>query len=160
MKAPLHRGNEYSAALLDAFACMAGFGIATWAARAWLGEAAFAAPWAFQWAFSAVIAWLSIVFPESSSTAALPRWVDGFFTATGSNLLVQYGLNYLLRIPAASWSLIVLGSALSLTAASLLRAAIPAAPAGRRDGILLVGFDSSTASLAAGPRGKHGGRAR
>jgi lipopolysaccharide/colanic/teichoic acid biosynthesis glycosyltransferase len=79
----------------------------------------------------------------------LPRWLDGFFTATGANLLVQYGLTYLFGIPAAPWSLIVLGSALSLAAAGLLRKAVPAAPGGRRDGILLVGFDSSTASLAA-----------
>jgi lipopolysaccharide/colanic/teichoic acid biosynthesis glycosyltransferase len=146
MKLSLHRGNEYSASLSDLFACIAGFGVATWAARTWLGQAASEAPWAFQWAFSAAVAWLAIVFPESSSRDGLPRWVDGFFTATGSNLLVQYGLAYLFGIPAASWSLIVLGSALSLAAARLLREAIPG---GRRGGILLVGRDSSTAALAA-----------
>ena len=149
MKPSLHQGNEYSAAFSDLFACMAGFGVATWAAGAWLGQTAFASPWAFQWAFSAAIAWLAIVFPESSSRGGVPRWVDGFFTATGSNLLVQYGLTYLFGIPAAPWFLIVLGSALSLTAAGLLRQAIPVAAGDRRHGILLVGFDSSTASLAA-----------
>ena len=149
MKASLHRGNEYSAALLDLFACTAGFGVATWAVRAWLGPPAFASPWAFQWAFSAAIAWLAVVFPESSSRDGLSRWVDGFFTATGANLLVQYGLTYLFGTPAASWFLIVLGSALSLAAAGLLRAAINIAPGGQREGVLLVGCDSSTASLAA-----------
>jgi len=152
MKASLHRGNEYAAALSDLFACMAGFGVATWAARAWLGEAAFA-PWGFQWAFSTVIAWLAIVFPESSSHGGVSRWIDGFFIATGSNLLVQYGLTYLFGSPAAPWFLIVLGSALSLAAAGLLREALLVATGGRRGGILLVGFDSSTASLAAALEG-------
>jgi len=131
---------------------MAGFGVATWAARAWLGEAAFA-PWGFQWAFSTVIAWLAIVFPESSSHGGVSRWIDGFFIATGSNLLVQYGLTYLFGSPAAPWFLIVLGSALSLAAAGLLREALLVATGGRRGGILLVGFDSSTASLAAALEG-------
>ncbi|HEY1220594.1 MAG: sugar transferase [Bryobacteraceae bacterium] len=149
MKPSLRHGSESSAALLDLLACLVGFGIANWAAGAWMGQAAFAAPWAFQWAFSAAIAWLSIVFPDSSSRDGLPRWVDGFFTATGSNLLVQYGLTYVFGIRATPWYLIILGSALSLAAAGLLRGAIPLAPRGRRDGILLVGFDSSTASLAA-----------
>jgi lipopolysaccharide/colanic/teichoic acid biosynthesis glycosyltransferase len=149
MKPPLRRGHEYFAALVDLLACVAGFGLATWAVRAWLGEAAFAAPWEFQWVFSALIAWLSIVFPEGSSKDGSPRMVDGFFTAAGSNLLVQYGLNYLFGIPAAHWSLIVLGSALSMASTGLLRAAIPVASAGQRAGILLVGFDSSTSSLAA-----------
>jgi len=152
MKASLHRGNEYAAALSDLFACMAGFGVATWAARAWLGEAAFA-PWGFQWAFSTVIAWLAIVFPESSSHGGVSRWIDGFFIATGSNLLVQYGLAYLFGSPAAPWFLIVLGSALSLAAAGLLREALLVASGGRRDGILLVGFDSSTAELTAALEG-------
>jgi len=152
MKASLHRGNEYAAALSDLFACMAGFGVATWAARAWLGEAAFA-PWGFQWAFSTVIAWLAIVFPESSSHGGVSRWIDGFFIATGSNLLVQYGLTYLFGSPAAPWFLIVLGSALSLAAAGLLREALLVASGGRRDGILLVGFDSSTAELTAALEG-------
>ena len=149
MKASRHPGNEYSAALSDLFACVAGFGAATWAIWAWLGQLAFVAPWPFQWAFSAVIAWLAVVFQESSSRNGLPRWVDGFFTATGANLLVQYGLTYLFGIPAAPWFLIVLGSVLSMAAGGLLRVAIPVARASRRDGILLVGFDSSTASLAA-----------
>jgi len=148
MKPPLRRGNQYSAALLDLLTCMAGFGAATGAAQAWLGQARFA-PWAFQWAFSAAIAWLAIAFPESPLRDGMPRWVDGFFTATGANLLVQYGLAYLFGIPAAPWFVIVLGSALSLGAASPLRKAILAAPGGRRNGILLVGYDSSTASLAA-----------
>ena len=149
MKASRHPGNEYSAALSDLFACVAGFGVATWAVWAWLGQSASAAPWEFQWAFSAAIAWLSVVFPESSLRNGSPRWIDGFFTATGSNLLVQYGLTYLFGIPAAPWFLIVVGSALSMAAAGLLRNALPVAPSGRREGILLVGSDSSTASLAA-----------
>jgi len=149
MKPSLHRGNEYSAALLDLFSCIAGFGAATWAAWAWSGQAVLAAPWAFQWAFLASVAWLAVVFSESSSHGGLPRWVDGFLTAAGSNLLVQYGLTYLFGIPAAPWFLIVLGSALSLAAAGLLREAMPVAPGGRSGGILLVGLDSSNASLAA-----------
>jgi len=37
MKPSLHQGNEYSAAFSDLFACMAGFGVATWAAgRGWV----------------------------------------------------------------------------------------------------------------------------
>lgn len=147
MKPSLQRGNEYLAALSDLFACMTGFGIATWAAQAWLGQPA-VAPWTFQWAISAAIAWLAVVFPESSH-GVVPRWLDGFFTATGANLLVQYGLTYLLGIPAAPWFLIVLGSALSLTVAGLLREAIPVARNGGHGGILLVGVDSFTAALAA-----------
>jgi len=149
MKSQLPGTGEYSSALLDLFACIAGFGAATWAIGVWQGQAALAAPWTFQWAFSAVIAWLSIVFPESSPRDRLRRWVDGFFTATGSNLLVQYGLTYVVGIPAAPWSLIVLGSALSLAASGLLRESIPIARGGQRDGILLVGFDSDTPTLAA-----------
>jgi lipopolysaccharide/colanic/teichoic acid biosynthesis glycosyltransferase len=134
---------------LDLFACLAGFGVATWATGVWLGQRAFAEPWALQWAFSAAIAWLAIVFPEGWSREGLPRWVDGFFSAVGANLLVQYGLTYLFGVPASHWFLIVMGSALSLAAAALLRKAVPTAPAGGRDGILLVGFDSSTPPLAA-----------
>ena len=149
MRAPLRRGNEYSVALRDLFACAAGFGAAVWAFRAWLGEPEVAAPWQVQWLFSAVIAWLAIVFPESAQREDVPRWIDGFFTAAGSNLLVQYGLNYLFGLPAASWFVIVLGSILSLAAAALLSKAIPLPLASRRQGILLVGSDSVTAPLAA-----------
>jgi lipopolysaccharide/colanic/teichoic acid biosynthesis glycosyltransferase len=149
MKRSLERGNDYARAWLDLFACLAGFGAAAWVAWAWLGPAAFVATWVFSWVFSAAIAWLAIVFEESSSRDALRRWVDGFFTATGANLLVQYGLAYVFGVPAAPWTVIVLGSGLSLAAASLLREAVPAARGGRREGLLLVGVDSSTASLAA-----------
>jgi lipopolysaccharide/colanic/teichoic acid biosynthesis glycosyltransferase len=154
MKASPHHRSGYAVALLDLFACLAGFGVATGAAAAWFGQAGFAAPWEFHWIFSAAIAWLAIVFPESSSRDGVPRWLDGFFTATGANLLVQYGLTYLFGIPAASWVIIVLGSALSLAAAGLLRIAIPLAPGGVRDGVLLAGFDSATASLAAALGGR------
>ena len=149
MKPPLHGREEYSGALLDLFACFAGFGAATWASKVWSGQAVLAAPWAFQWAFSAAIAWLAIVLPEASSQDGLRRWVDGFFTAAGSNLLVQYGLTYLFGIPAAHWSLIVLGSAVSLAAAGLLRDSVPMTRGGQRDGFLMVGFDSDTPTLAA-----------
>jgi len=148
MKPQLHGTDEYSSALLDLFACLAGFGVATWAVRFWPGQA-LSASWTFQWVFSAVIAWLSVVFPESSSQDGLRRWIDGFFTAAGSNLLVQYGLAYLVGIPAAPWSLILLGSALSLAATGLLRESILFAGGAQRDGILLLGFDSSTPALAA-----------
>ncbi len=149
MKPSLQRGDEYSAALLDLFACIAGFAVATLATGIWLGQAPFAEPRAVQWIFSAAVAWLAIVFPESLSRGGLPRWVDGFFTATGANLLVQYGLTYLFGTPAAPWFLIVTGSALSLAAVGLVRSVIPVAPPGQGNGILLVGFDSSTPSLAA-----------
>lgn len=149
MKPSLQRGDEYSAALLDLFACLAGFGVTTWVTGIWLGQRAFVEPRVLQWVFSAAIAWLAIVFPEDSSRDGVPRWIDGFFTATGANLLVQYGLTYLFAVPATPWYVIVIGSALSLAAAGLLRKAVPIPPAGRRGGILLVGSDSSTPSLAA-----------
>jgi len=152
MKVSRKRGNEYFSALLDLFACAAGFGVITWAARAWMGQAAFVAPWAFSWVFSAAIAWLAIVFEENSSRDAVRRFVDGFFTVAGSNLLVQYGLTYLFGIPAAPWTVLLLGSALSVAAAGLLRVANPIAQSGSGEGILLVGFGSSTASLAAALR--------
>jgi len=55
-------------------------------------------------------------------------------------------------VPAASWTIIVLGCALSLAAAGLLREAIPFGRRGQREGVVLVGFDSSTASLEAALR--------
>ena len=149
MKPPLPGTNDYTLAFLDLAACIAGFGAAAWAARVWSGQPALAGAGAFQWAFSSAIAWLAIAFAEGSSRDGLRRWVDGFFTATGSNLLVQYGLAYLVGIPPAPWSIIVLGSGLSLTAAGLLRGAIPAAPKGEREGVLWLGYDSSTPALAA-----------
>ncbi|MGO9011513.1 MAG: sugar transferase [Bryobacteraceae bacterium] len=152
MKPSLRSGDEYSSALLDLLACLAGFGVAAWASGVLLGQRAFAELWALQWVFSAAIAWLAIVFPEGWPGEGLPRWVDRFFTATGANLLVQYGLAYLFGVPAAHWFLIVMGSALSLAAAALLRKAVPIGRAGGRDGILLVGFDSFTPPLAAALR--------
>jgi lipopolysaccharide/colanic/teichoic acid biosynthesis glycosyltransferase len=146
MKFSLQRGDDYSSALVDLFACVAGFGAASWVASAWLWPAP---AWAFTWAFSAAIAWLAIVFEESSSRDGVRRWVDGFFTAAGANLLVQYALAYVFPVPAAPWTVIVLGSAMSLAAASLLREILPTARRGGRDGLLLVGFGSSTASLGA-----------
>jgi hypothetical protein len=101
MRFSLQRGSDYASAWMDLFACMAGFGAAAWVVWAWLGPAAFAATWAFSWAFSAAIAWLAIVFEEDSSRDGVRRWVDGFFTATGANLLVQYGLTYVFGVPAA-----------------------------------------------------------
>jgi len=149
MKSPHHAPFEYSAALLDLIACVAGFGVAAWAERVWAPQAAAGQALTFQWAFSAALAWLAIVFPDSASRDGLRRLVDGFFTATGSNLLVQYGLTYLFGLAAAPWPLIVLGSALSLAAGCLLRAGAPALRGGQRAGALLVGFDSSTPALAA-----------
>jgi len=149
MRFSLQRGSDYASAWMDLFACMAGFGAAAWVVWAWLGPAAFAATWAFSWAFSAAIAWLAIVFEEDSSRDGVRRWVDGFFTATGANLLVQYGLTYVFGVPAAPWTVIVLGGALSLAAARLLREVLPVVRGSRPEGLLLVGFDSSTDSLTA-----------
>jgi lipopolysaccharide/colanic/teichoic acid biosynthesis glycosyltransferase len=148
MKPSLRLGEEFANGLVDLFACAAGFGAAAWVAWAWMGQTAFAS-WTFSWAFSAAIAWLAIVFEDHSPREGLRLWIDGFFTAAGSNLLVQYGLAYLFGLPAAPWTVIVLGSALSMAAAGLLRQAAPIARADRRDGVLLVGVDSSTESLAA-----------
>jgi len=149
MMARFRPGREYHAAILDLFACLAGFGCAVWAFRAWLGAREAAEPWQVQWLFSAAIAWLAIVFPESAHPGGLPRWIDGFFTAAGSNLLVQYGLTYLFGLPAASWFVIVLGSVFSVAAAALLYQSIPLSPPGGRSGTLLLGSDPVTSSLAA-----------
>jgi len=149
MMAHLRRGSEYSAAALDLFACLAGFGIAGWAFHAWLGVPQAAEPWLVQWLASAAIAWLAIVFPENGHPEGLPQSIDRFFTAAGSNLLVQYGLTYLFGLPAASWFVIVLGSVLSVAAGALLHGSIPLAPAGARAGTLLLGSDPATAALAA-----------
>ena len=146
MKPSRNREDEHLAALLDLVGCLAGFGAATWAARFWLGT--LATPLAFHWAVSAAIAWLAIVFPEAAAHAGLRRMVDGFFTAAGSNLLVQYGLSYLFGVPAAHWSLIAVGSAFSMAAASLLQTSFSAASGGRHHATLLVGRDSCTAALA------------
>jgi len=152
MKPSLARRNEAAAALLDLLASVAGFG-AVWAAAPWLAQGSLGGPWEFQWAFSAIIAWFAIVLPDSSSREGLRRWVDGFFTATGSNLLIQYGLAYLFGIPATPWLLIVGGSALSLVAAGVLGWIAPVARGGARNGALLIGFDSCTRSVAAALEG-------
>ena len=131
-------------ALLDLSACMGGFGAATLCERAWHGPGS----WVLPWALSAIIGWLVIVFPERQWYEGVRFWVDGFLAIMGTNLLVQCGLTYLFGIPPASWPVIIMGSALSIALTVLVRSWIPGGLRDGREGILLVGSDGITASLA------------
>jgi lipopolysaccharide/colanic/teichoic acid biosynthesis glycosyltransferase len=137
-------------ALLDLFACIAGFGMAALCESLWFGPLAWHRPgsWILPWALSAAIGWLAMVFPEGQWHEGVRLWVDGFLAIMGTNLLVQCGLTYLVGIPPASWLVIILGSALSIGAAVLLRSWNPGGTIENRKGILMVGFDTLSASLA------------
>lgn len=145
-QSPRHENVNW-VALLDLFACVAGFGVAAWCETLWFGPMAWNRPgsWILPWAISAAVGWLAMVFPEGQWHEGVRLWIDGFLAIMGTNLLVQCGLTYLVGIPPASWLVIILGSAFSITAAILLRTWNPR---DERKGILLVGFDSITASLA------------
>ena len=156
MSQSLRQENKNWVALLDLFACMAGFGVAALCERLWFGPMAWNRPgsWVLPWTLSAAIGWLAMVFPEGQWHEGVRLWVDGFLAIMGTNLLVQCGLTYLVGIPPASWPVIILGSAFSIGAAALLRRWNPGGTIDDRKGILLVGFDSTTASLAATLQGK------
>ena len=137
---PKTRG-ELGAALLDLSACIAGFSAAALVEYAWLGNDVYdrPEPWVFPCLLSAVIAWFAMAFPESQWHEGSRLWVDGFFTVVAFNLLVQCGLIYLFDMTPASWLIILLGSALSMAAAGLLRRWVPLGGKDRRHGIVFVG---------------------
>lgn len=144
------QGGGYASALLDLAACMAGFGAAALIEYTWTGGLVLqegSELWLPTWLLSAIIGWFAMVFPESQWHEGVRLWVDGFLSIVGSNLLVQCGLIYLFGVSPASWLVIVMGSALSMAAASLLRTCIPGTRWGSRKGILLVGFDDSMAPM-------------
>jgi lipopolysaccharide/colanic/teichoic acid biosynthesis glycosyltransferase len=150
MSQSLRHENRNWVALLDLFACLAGFGLAALCERLWFGPVAWHRPrsWVLAWILSAAIGWLAMVFPEGQWHEGVRLWVDGFLAIMGTNLLVQCGLTYLLGLPPASWLVIILGSAFSIGTAVLLRIWNPAGAIDDRKGILFVGFDNVTTSLA------------
>jgi lipopolysaccharide/colanic/teichoic acid biosynthesis glycosyltransferase len=156
MNQALRHENKNWVALLDLFACIAGFGVATLCERLWSGPMAWHRPgsWVLPWTLSAAIGWLAMVFPEGQWHEGVRLWVDGFLAIMGTNLLVQCGLTYLAGILPASWLVIILGSAFSIGAVALLRTWNPGGTMETRKSILLVGFDGITASLAATLREK------
>jgi lipopolysaccharide/colanic/teichoic acid biosynthesis glycosyltransferase len=151
------RRGQLISALLDLLACLAGFSVAALIEYNWMELTVLVRPepWFSPWIISALIAWLAMVFPESQWHEGFRLWVDGFFSIVGSNLLVQYGLSYLQGITPAYWPLLILGSALSIAVSSLLRKlAVGNSPAARKNGVLLVGFDETTARLSGALQGQ------
>ena len=148
MKASGRRG-EYWIALLDLFACLAGYAIAAIVESRWTGSNFFQAPdpWIAPWVLSAIIAWFVSVFPESQWNEGMRLWVDGYLAVIGANLLVQCGLSWVSGMQPASWFVIVAGSALSIAISGLLRKWSPMDPHAVGKGTLLVGFDHHTGSL-------------
>lgn len=142
------RAHANWVALLDLLACLAGFGAAALCERLWLGPQIWRTPssWVLPWVLSAAIGWLVMVFPDRQWHEGVRLWVDGFLAIMGTNLLAQCGLTYLFGIPPASWSIIIMGSALSIAFTGLLHTYGPGLSDDRK-GILLVGFDSTTPSL-------------
>ncbi len=143
MSQSLGREDRNWIALLDLFACVAGFGTAA------LFEKLLGGQMGLPWMLSAAIGWLVMVYPDRQWHEGVRLWVDGFLAIVGTNLLVQYGLTYLFGIAPVSWLVLMLGSALSIGATALLRTWLPGALGSGRKGILLVGFNNITPSLAA-----------
>jgi len=145
------RGGEYWVALLDLLACICGFGGVAWAESAWFGPNLVPAQevWVSPWIICTVIAWLVMVFPESQWNDGVRLWIDGYLAVIGANLVLQCGLSWMFDLPPASWLVIFGGSALSIAFSAVLRKWVSNRRRPGSKGLLLVGFDDHTASLAA-----------
>jgi lipopolysaccharide/colanic/teichoic acid biosynthesis glycosyltransferase len=99
--------------------------------------------WPLELGIMILTCWLAIAF-FSDGRRELRTWFDCFFSAVGFMLLVQYGLAYLFYIQLLPWIILVAGSALAVTIATLI--ITPEDPNEPR-GILLLGFDSTSRAL-------------
>jgi lipopolysaccharide/colanic/teichoic acid biosynthesis glycosyltransferase len=145
------RATKNWVALADLLGCMAGFGAAVACESLLNGPAVWERPgsWVLPWGLSSIIGWLVMVFPDRQWHDGVRLWVDGVLAIMGTNLLVQCGLAYLLRVPPASWLVIIMGSVFSIALTGLARRSVPDGLGGGREGMVLVGCDGITTSLAA-----------
>jgi lipopolysaccharide/colanic/teichoic acid biosynthesis glycosyltransferase len=88
-----------------------------------------------------------MVYPDRQWHEGVRLWIDGFLAIMGTNLLVQCGLAYLFHIPPASWFIIIVGSAFSIALTGLVRGSRRAGRSANTQGVLFLGFDSSTSPL-------------
>lgn len=142
---------DYRIAILDLFACVAGFEAASWGYQSWIYHPDPSLPsdvptyWVLKGILSAVTAWAAVVFVEGRANDTIQLWMDYLFSAAGLNLIVQYSVAYLFDIVAISWLVIVAGSVLSAGIVFLLRKGLYRREEG--GGILLMGFDAAADAL-------------
>lgn len=132
-------------ALADLFVAIAGFGLAMFCEKQWMGPAApHSEWWVFTWLLSALVAWM-VLFPVGQSSDGFRFSFDGLLAVMGSNLLVQCTLLFLFGIRSVSWLVIVLGSAITVGLNVLVHSLVLDR---RRPRFVFLGADRITAPLA------------
>lgn len=141
--------------LLDLLACFAAFAAVLYL-YALLMDPAFpfdVEDWIRGFAISGSIAWIGIEFLGGGWGGGRQNWFDLSFCAVGFNLVVQYGLNYLLQMTPVPWPVAVAGGVSSVVLIGVVRRGLRKL-AGDTTSILLVGYDSVAAALAGRLRGR------
>jgi lipopolysaccharide/colanic/teichoic acid biosynthesis glycosyltransferase len=129
---------------------MAGFSLAVWLYGS-LVEGNYFSPWSIESIreiiVSAFIAWIAIASTGNPWGDPIRLWIDRLFSAIGFNLIVQYGLDYLLHILPAAWPVAVAGSVFSIALIALFQKRLFRAIPENSGGTLLLGYDSVAASI-------------
>jgi len=137
--------------LFDLLASFASFLAAFWLYGSLLdAEYSFAmrAGWTGDLALSAVIAWMGVELLGGGWRGGIRNWFDLSFCAVGFNLVIQYGLNYFGMLQPVPWLVALAGGVLAVTLIAASRRALTRIGQ-ERPSILLVGYDSVTAEIAA-----------
>jgi lipopolysaccharide/colanic/teichoic acid biosynthesis glycosyltransferase len=147
---PAPRSFSYGLVGAPLLACLLGFSLAVWLYEG-IASGVFFAPWPAEWIHqdlvSSVTAWVAVAFTADPADDGIRLWIDRLFSIIGLNLIVQYGLAYLLHIPAVAWPVVVAGSVFAVAWIGLfqkhLLRALPAAPGG----VMLLGYDAVAESI-------------
>ena len=136
---------RFKGTLLQLLSCIVSIALCAWLYNEVTGSRISSWPewWPLDMGIVVVTCWLVISYFNDSSRD-LRTWFDRLFIAVGFTLLIQYGLVYLFYVNLLPWAILLGGSALAVTLTLLIAPEEPLKP----QGILLLGFDSTSQALA------------
>jgi len=147
---PAPRGISFGLVVAPLLACILGFALAVWLYEG-IVSGVFFGPWPAEWIrhilISSVTAWVAVAFTDDPSDDGVRLWIDRLFSVIGLNLIVQYGLTYLLHIPPVAWPAAVVGSVFSVAWIALFQKRLLHVLPASRGGAMLLGYDSVAESI-------------
>lgn len=144
--------RSFSLGLVGAplLACLLGFSLAFWLYGG-MASGEFFGPWPAERIreilVSSVTAWVAVAFTDDPSDDGVRLWIDRLFSVIGLNLIVQYGLAYLLHIPPVAWPVAVAGSVFAVAWIGLFQKRLLRARSTAPGGVMLLGYDSFAESI-------------
>jgi lipopolysaccharide/colanic/teichoic acid biosynthesis glycosyltransferase len=129
----------------DLLACVAGFALGLWFHGLFINPyfSASHAERIREVAVSALIAWSALASSAADGwRGGLRIWIDRLFAAAGFNLVIQYGLAYVVHLRPTPWPATISGIIITILMMAALRTVAIHRPTELRPPTLVLGYDS------------------